>query len=92
MPKMPKIDSINPDAPLDFWERLQPQQRQLTGKEQKVIDALEKSRPGLGDVAKANILNPDSDWAIKIAQMPEEEITVRTSFAANSFSYHRIGH
>lgn len=67
-------------------------ERQLTPKEQKVIEAFEEARPGLGDVAKANILNPNSDWAEQIAEMPEKEITVRTSFVANSFSYRHIGH
>lgn len=67
-------------------------ERPLTAKEQKVVEALEQARPGLGDVAKANILNPNSDWAEQIAQMPEDELTVRTSFVSNSFSYRHIGH
>jgi hypothetical protein len=67
-------------------------ERKLTPKEQKVVDALEQSRSGLGDIAKANILNPNSDWAEQIQQMPEEEIVARTAFVSNSFSYRHIGH
>lgn len=67
-------------------------ERPLTSKEQKVVDALEQARPGLGDIAKANILNPNSDWAEQIAQMPEDEVVVRTAFVSNSFSYRHVGH
>lgn len=92
MPETPKIFQITPEANRDIWALLQPPERQLTAKEQKVVDALEQARPGLGDVAKANILNPNSDWAEQIAQMPEEELIVRTGFAPNSFTYRHIGH
>ena len=92
MTDRPKTFQITPEANPDIWALLQPPERQLTAKEQKVVDALEKSRPGLGDIAKANILNPNSDWAQQIAQMPEDELTVRTSFVSNSFSYRHIGH
>lgn len=67
-------------------------ERQLTAKEQKVIEAFEESRPGLGAVAKANFLNPNSDWADQVAQTPEEELVTRTAFVPNSFSYRHIGH
>lgn len=92
MPETPKIFQITLEANRDIWALLQPPERQLTAKEQKVVDALEQARPGLGDVAKANILNPNSDWAEQIAQMPEEELIVRTGFAPNSFTYRHIGH
>ena len=87
-----KIFQITPESNPDIWALLQPPGHQFTEKEQKVIDVLEQARPGLGDIAKANILNPNSDWAEQIAQMPEEELTVRTSFVSNSFSYRHIGH
>jgi hypothetical protein len=87
-----KTFQITPESNPDIWALLQPPQRQLTPKEQKVVDALEQSRPGLGDIAKANILNPNSDWADQIANMPENELVARTSFVSNSFSYRHIGH
>ena len=92
MTDRPKTFQITPESNPDIWALLQPPERQLTAKEQKVVDALEKSRPGLGDIAKANILNPNSDWAEQIAQMPEEEIVARTAFVPNSFSYRHIGY
>jgi hypothetical protein len=92
MPETSKTFQITPDVNPDIWALLQPPERQLTPKEQKVVEALEQSRPGLGDIAKANILNPNSDWADQIAQMPEDEIVVRTAFVSNSFSYRHIGH
>ncbi len=92
MPESSKTFQITPESNPDIWALLQPPERQLTPKEQKVVDALEASRPGLGDVAKANILNPNSDWSDQIAQMPEEEIVARTSFVSNSFNYRHIGH
>jgi hypothetical protein len=86
----PKIFQITPESNPDIWALLQPPERQLTAKEQKVVDALEQSRPGLGDIAKANILNPNSDWADQIAQMAEDELIVRTSFVSNTFSYRHM--
>ena len=67
-------------------------ERQFTRKEQRVIKSFEGARPGLGEIAKTNILNPNSDWAEQIEQMPEEELVVRTAFVPNSFSYRHIGH
>lgn len=50
-------------------------QRPLTQKEQKVVDTFEIKRPGLGAIAKQNILNNEvTGWADIIADMPEEEI------------------
>ena len=92
MPEPQKTFQITPEANPDIWALLQPPERQLTPKEQKVIDALENARPGLGDIAKANILNPNSDWADQIEKMPEEEIVVRTAFVSNTFAYRRVGH
>jgi hypothetical protein len=88
----PKIFQITPEVNPDIWTLLQPPERQLTPKEQKVVDAFEQARPGLGDIAKANILNPNSDWADQIEKMPEEELVARTAFVPNSFSYRHIGH
>jgi hypothetical protein len=92
MPETPKTFQITPEANPDIWALLQPPARALTPKEQKVVDVLDEARPGLGDIAKANILNPDSDWADQIQQMSEEEIVARTAFVPNSFSYRHIGH
>lgn len=92
MADRPKTFQITPDSNPDIWALLQPPERPLSAKEQKVVEALEQARPGLGDVAKANILNPNSDWAEQIAQMPEEELVARTAFVPNSFSYRHIGH
>lgn len=87
-----KTFQITPESNSDIWTLLQPPGHQFTEKEQKVIDVLEQARPGLGDIAKANILNPNSDWAQRIAEMPEQEIVVNTAFVSNSFSYRHIGH
>jgi hypothetical protein len=92
MAETSKTFQITPEANPDIWALLQPPERQLTPKEQRVVDALDASRPGLGDIAKANILNPNSDWAEQIQQMPEDEIVARTAFVPNSFSYRHIGH
>lgn len=92
MTDRPKTFQITPEFNPDIWALLQPPERQFTEKEQRVIDVLEQARPGLGDIAKANILNPNSDWAEQIAQMSEEEIVARTAFVSNSFSYRHIGH
>lgn len=67
-------------------------ERQFTEKEQTVIQSFEQARPGLGEIAKANILNPNSDWADQIEQMPKEELIAQTAFVPNSFSYRHIGH
>jgi hypothetical protein len=92
MTERPKTFQITPESNPDIWALLQPPERELTAKEQKVVEVLEQARPGLGDVAKANILNPNSDWAEQIEQMPEEEIVARTAFVSNSFSYRHVGH
>lgn len=92
MTERTKTSQITSESNPDIWALLQPPERQLTAKEQRVVEALEQARPGLGDIAKANILNPHSDWAEQIEKMPEEEIVARTAFASNSFSYRRIGY
>ena len=92
MAETPKTFQITPDANPEIWALLQPPERPLTQKEQRVVDALDASRPGLGDIAKANILNPNSGWSAQIAEMTEDEIEVRAGSASNSFSYRHIGH
>lgn len=67
--------------------------RQLTEKEQKVINEFEKVCPSLGAMAKANILNNHlTGWAEIIAEMSDEEILISSGFSSNSFSYQHIGH
>jgi len=63
----------------------------LTPKEQKVVEAFEQARPGLGAIATQNITSPYTGWAESIADMPEAEIKVETGTASNSFMYRRIG-
>lgn len=66
--------------------------RELTPKEQKVIDEFEKMRPGTGAIAEASIRNNEqTGWADIIADTPEEELTVTEGFASNSFMYRRLG-
>lgn len=66
--------------------------RQLTPKEQKVIQELESARPGLGKIAEANIRHNDkTGWADIIADTPEKELVVRDGSSTNSFMYRRIG-
>jgi hypothetical protein len=63
----------------------------LTPKEQKVVEAFEEARPGLGAIALQNITSPYTGWAESIADTPESEIEVKTGTASNSFTYRRIG-
>jgi hypothetical protein len=65
--------------------------RQLTPKEQKVIDEFEKMRPGTGAIAENNIRSDQTGWADIIADTPEDELNVTEGFRANSFMYRRIG-
>ncbi|MEH1971098.1 hypothetical protein [Nostoc sp.] len=66
--------------------------QQLTPKEQKVIEAFEAARPGLGAIAESNIRNNDkTGWAEIIADTPESELVVREGSSTNSFMYKRIG-
>jgi hypothetical protein len=66
--------------------------RQLTPKEQKVVEEFESARPGLGPIAENNIRNNDSTgWADIIADTPEEKLVVRDDSSTNSFIYQRIG-
>lgn len=66
--------------------------RELTPKEQKVIQEFEAARPGLGAIAQTNILNNErTGWADIIADTPEDELVAGEGFASNSFMYRRIG-
>ena len=49
-------------------------QRNLTHKEQLVVQTFEKLRPGYGSLAQQNILSNALGWADIIAQMTEKEI------------------
>ena len=63
----------------------------LTAKEQKVVEAFEKARSGLGAIALQNITSPHTGWGESIADMPETEIKTQTGTTSNSFTYRRIG-
>jgi hypothetical protein len=53
--------------------------RELTPKEQLVIQEFDKLRPGTGAIAQQNILNPNSGWSAIIDEMSESEIQVTSS-------------
>lgn len=58
--------------------------KELTPKEQKVIQEFDKARPGLGAIAESNIRNNDrTGWADIIAEMPEKSIKVQRDSEAN---------
>jgi len=66
--------------------------RELTPKEQKVVNEFEAVRPGLGAIAENNIRHNDkTGWAEIIADTPESELVAREGSASNSFMYKRIG-
>ncbi|BAT53766.1 hypothetical protein NOS3756_27290 [Nostoc sp. NIES-3756] len=66
--------------------------RQLTPKEQIVVNEFEKMRPGTGAIAKNNIVNNDqTGWADIIADTPDEELKATEGFSSNSFMYKRLG-
>ncbi|MEC4815202.1 MAG: hypothetical protein SAK29_18280 [Scytonema sp. PMC 1069.18] len=67
------------------------QPRDLTPKEQKVVEAFDAARPGLGELAAQNIRNESSGWADQIAATDESELVVTEGTASNSFIYKRIG-
>lgn len=58
--------------------------KDLTPKEQKVIQEFSKVRPDLGRIAEQNIRNNErTGWADIIAEMKEEDIKVKTDSEAN---------
>jgi hypothetical protein len=66
---------------------------QLTDKEQKVIEAFEQARPGLGALASQNIRNSNSGWREIVADMDESTIVCREGHNSNNgFMYRYIGH
>lgn len=65
--------------------------RELTSKEQKVVEGYEAARPGLGKIAEQNIRNDSSGWKETIEDTPEEELVVKEGTAHNSFMYKRLG-
>jgi hypothetical protein len=67
-------------------------EKPLTSKEQKVIEAFESARPGLGRIIEASIRHNDTTGtADMIADMDEADIVVTESSASNTFIYRRIG-
>jgi hypothetical protein len=66
---------------------------QLTDKEQKVIEAFEQARPGLGALAEQNIRTSTTGWREIIADMDSSEIVCREGRNSNNgFMYRHIGH
>lgn len=58
--------------------------KDLTAKEQKVIEEFSKVRPDLGALAERNIRNNQyTGWADIIAEMKEEDIKVKTDSEVN---------
>ena len=51
-------------------------ERLLTEKEKHVINLFEQARPGNGEIARRNILNPNSWWASYIEETPIEELVL----------------
>lgn len=62
---------------------------ELTPKQQRVVEAFEEAKPGLGAIALQNILNPDSGWAKIIESMDESEIVATAGFNSNSGFMHK---
>ncbi|NER28658.1 MAG: hypothetical protein F6J89_13745 [Symploca sp. SIO1C4] len=62
----------------------------LTEKEQQVISEYDKY--GVGEIAKHNILNPNSGWSEIIAETSIEELTVGTGHNSNNGFCHRHLH
>ena len=66
--------------------------RPLTDKEQRVVDAFDAARPGLGERVANDIRhNETTGLADCIAEMPEEDIKATEGFSSNSHIYRRIG-
>jgi hypothetical protein len=66
--------------------------RELTAKEQKVVNEFESARPGAGAIAENNIRKNDvTGWADIIADTPEDELKATEGFSSNSFIYKRLG-
>ena len=66
--------------------------RPLTDKEQKVVDAFDAARPGLGERVERDIRHSETTgFADRVAKMPDEDIKVTEGFSSNSHTYRRIG-
>lgn len=66
---------------------------ELTHEEQKVVEAFEEARPGLGAIASQNIRSSTTGWREIIAEMDESEIVAREGHNSNNgFMYRHIGH
>lgn len=55
-------------------------QEPLTPKEQKVVEAFEQARPGLGEIAEQNVRSPNTGWKEIIADMPDKEIKAEVRY------------
>ena len=67
-------------------------ERPLTDKEQRVVDAFEAARPGLGELVEKNIQNNEkTGLADSIAELPDGDLKAIEGTANNSFMYRRIG-
>lgn len=51
--------------------------RDLTPKEEKVIDEFDRARPGLGEQVERDIRNPNSGYAEIIEDTPKEELVLK---------------
>lgn len=52
--------------------------RDLTAKEQKVIEEFDRVRPGLGEQVERDIRNPNSGYAEIVESTPYEDILLKT--------------
>lgn len=51
--------------------------RDLTPKEQQVIEEFDRARPGLGEMVERDIQNPNSGYAEIIKDTPAEELVLK---------------
>lgn len=51
--------------------------RDLTPKEQQVIDEFDRARPGLGEMVERDIRNSNSGYAEIIKDTPDEELVLK---------------
>lgn len=65
--------------------------RDLTPKEQKVVDEFESARPGLGELVEKSIRSENTGLAETIEEMPLQDIKVSEGSSTNTFMYRRIG-
>ncbi len=68
--------------------------RQLTEKEQQVVEAFAATGRVYRHLIERTILNPNSGWADIIESMTPKEIAAASGsgYTSNSFCYRHIGH